>query len=62
MSVKGYAHDVRETPTLKDEGRYVGSLNSSEKRFLLAAISNVRYVPLGKVLFLREGTLMAQSL
>jgi len=41
-------------------GIYVGSLNSGEKQFLFAASSNARYVPLDYVLFLREGTLMAQ--
>ena len=42
-------------------GIYLGSLNSPEKRFLFAASSNAQYVPLGYVLFLRDGTLMAQQ-
>jgi len=41
-------------------GIYLGSLNSREKQFLFAASSNAQYAPPGYVLFLREGTLMAQ--
>jgi Tol biopolymer transport system component len=42
-------------------GEYVGSLDSGESKFLLAANSNALYSPSGDLLFVREGTLFRQS-
>src|SRR5438552_5323417 len=39
---------------------YLGSLHSKDRRLLLSGNSNAIYVPEGYVLFVREGTLMAQ--
>ena len=41
-------------------GIYVGSLDSKEERFLLAAKSTLAYAPPGYLLFLRERNLVAQ--
>jgi eukaryotic-like serine/threonine-protein kinase len=39
---------------------YVGSLDSKETKLLLSAGSNMAYAPPGYLLYVREGTLMAQ--
>ncbi|MBI4460255.1 MAG: PD40 domain-containing protein, partial [Acidobacteria bacterium] len=42
------------------QGIYVGSLDSKEKTRVLGEYSNAAYVPPGYLLFVRQGTLMAQ--
>ena len=45
----------------ENHGIYVGSLDSDESRRLVNALSIVRYSPPGYLLFVRDGTLMAQG-
>jgi Tol biopolymer transport system component/predicted Ser/Thr protein kinase len=47
------------TPT-EGDGIFLGALDSAEKRLLVSSRSNAAYVDPGYLLFLREGSLMAQ--
>src|SRR5256885_8307242 len=40
---------------------YVADLDSKDRRLVVAADSNAAYTPPGYLLFVREGTLMAQA-
>jgi Tol biopolymer transport system component len=54
-----FLYTARNTHPEKNE-IYVGDLDSKSRRPVVAAISNAVYSPPGYLLFLREGTLMAQ--
>jgi eukaryotic-like serine/threonine-protein kinase len=42
------------------DGIYIGSLDSQENKFLVAAVSRAEYAPPGYLLYVREGNLLAQ--
>src|SRR4030095_3128108 len=45
----------------ENSGIYVGSLDSKERKFLLATVQKGAFSPPGYLLFMREATLMAQQ-
>jgi len=44
----------------ENQGIYVGSFDSKDKRLLVSASGSAAYVPPGYLLFVRDGTLMAE--
>ncbi|MEP6872207.1 MAG: protein kinase [Anaerolineaceae bacterium] len=47
-------------PDIQERGVYVADIESKDRKRLIAAVSNAVYSPPGYLLFLRDGTLMAQ--
>ena len=48
-------------PDIQERGVYVADLESKDRKRLIAAVTNAVYSPPGYLLFVRDGTLMAQS-
>src|SRR3990170_5631965 len=57
---KHFLYLARSLSSPENNGIYVGSLDGKEPRLLLRDDSNVAYAPPGYLLFMRQGTLMAQ--
>ncbi len=59
---KHYLFWVQGASGISDSGIYIGSLNSKERKLLVRTDSSGMFAPPGYLLFVRDGTLLAQEL